>query len=229
MEHNQIGWVKALPKIRFDIMNTANRSTGFTPFQLHFGHSPQLLPPLFPCVQKTLMETLAQDLLDWMQNITYMAQDNLISAKVSQAFQANKSHSVIFPFKIGDCVVLSMLHCHHEFRANDPNCITKFMPRFDGPFFIEDTDEKHSTVTLDLPNLPSIFPVFHMLKIHPFTENDNFLFPSHALVPPYPIMIDGQQEFFIDKIVDGKKCGKKILYQVHCVKQAYVGIYYATT
>ena len=34
VERDQIGWVKALPKIRFDIMNTVNRSTGFTPFQL---------------------------------------------------------------------------------------------------------------------------------------------------------------------------------------------------
>ena len=40
VERNQLGWVKALPKIRFDIMNTVNRSTGFTPFQLRFGRSP---------------------------------------------------------------------------------------------------------------------------------------------------------------------------------------------
>ena len=40
VEHNQVGWVRALAKIQFDIMNTVNRSMGFTPFQLHFGHSP---------------------------------------------------------------------------------------------------------------------------------------------------------------------------------------------
>ena len=37
VEHDQIGWVKVLPKIRFNIMNTVNRSTGFTLFQLQFG------------------------------------------------------------------------------------------------------------------------------------------------------------------------------------------------
>ena len=83
------------------------------------------------------------------------AQDNLLSAKISQAFHANKSRSPIFPFKVGDRVVLSTLHRRRGLRANDPNRVAKFMPRFDGPFVIKNTDEKHSTVTLDLPNLPN--------------------------------------------------------------------------
>lgn len=111
------------------------------------------------------------------------AQDNLISAKISQSFHANKSRSSFFPFKVGDRVVLSTLHRRRELRANDPNRVAKFMPRFDGPFTIKNTDEKHSTVTLDLPNLPNIFPVFHTSEIKPFIENDDSLFPSRALVP----------------------------------------------
>jgi hypothetical protein len=34
MEHNQTGWVKALPLVHFNLMNTMNISTGFLPFQL---------------------------------------------------------------------------------------------------------------------------------------------------------------------------------------------------
>jgi len=41
VEHNQLGWVYALPQIRFNMMNTINKSTGFTPFQLRMGHSPR--------------------------------------------------------------------------------------------------------------------------------------------------------------------------------------------
>ena len=57
-------------------------------------------------------------------------------------------------------------------------------------------------VTLDLANLPNIFPVFHSSEVKPFTENNNVLFPSHALIPPQPVTINAQQEFFIDKIID---------------------------
>ena len=39
IERNQSGWVKALPLIRFNIMNTVNKSTRFSPFQLCMGRS----------------------------------------------------------------------------------------------------------------------------------------------------------------------------------------------
>ena len=45
VERNQIGWVHALPWIRFNIMNTVNKSTSFTPFQLCMGRSPRVIPP----------------------------------------------------------------------------------------------------------------------------------------------------------------------------------------
>ena len=214
VERDQLGWVKALPKIRFDIMNSVNKSTGFTPFQLRFGRSPRVLPPLFPSDYTTPTDKLAHDLLKRMAVTVADAQDHLISAKVSQSYHANKSRSFTFPFKVGDRVVLSTLHRRRELRADDPNRVAKFMPRFDGPFVIKNTDEKHSTVTLDLPNLPNIFPVFHTSEIKPFTENDNSLFPSRALVPPDPVTLDGHQEFFVDKIVDERKRGKKTFYKV---------------
>ena len=200
-------------------MNTTNCSTGFTPFQLRFGHSesPHVLPPLFQSTKLTPTDKLASKLLQRMQSSVFEAQDNLITSKISQAFQANKSRSLTFPFHIGDRVVLSTLHRRHEIKAGDHNRVAKFMPRFDSPFTIKSTDERHSTVTLDLPNLPHIFPVFqvHTSEVRPFAENDNDLFPSRALIPREPITIDGQQEFFIDKIVDKRKRRNKILYRVH--------------
>ena len=48
VKRNQKGWVKALPLIRFNMMNTVNTSTGFSGFQLRMGRSPRLIPPLVP-------------------------------------------------------------------------------------------------------------------------------------------------------------------------------------
>ena len=79
------------------------------------------------------------------------------------------------------------------------------MPRFDGPYPVVSTNEKHSTVTLALPNQSRLFPVFHTSEVKPFEENDDSLFPSRALHPPNPINVDGSQEFFIEKIVDERK------------------------
>jgi hypothetical protein len=76
------------------------------------------------------------------------------------------------------------------------------MPRYDGPYRITSTDEKHSTVTLDLPNNPQAFPVFHTSEVYPFHENNNDLFPGRALNAPDPVTINGEEEHYINKIVD---------------------------
>ena len=98
------------------------------------------------------------------QHLVDLLMHSVVAAKVSQAYQSNKARNTAFPFKTGDRVVLSMLHRRREFRANDRNRVAKFMPRFDGPFVIKNTDEKHSTVTLDLPNQPNIFPSSTLTK-----------------------------------------------------------------
>ena len=150
-----------------------------------------------------------------MQHSMAKVQDNLISAKVSQAFQANKGWSLPFPFKVGNQVVLSTLHQCWKIIAGDLNHVAKFMPQFDGPLIVKSTDEQHSTVTLDLLNLPHIFPIFHTSKLHPFRENNDNLFPSRALIPPKPVTINSHQEFHIDCIVNKRTKGKKILYCMH--------------
>jgi hypothetical protein len=48
VHRNQKGWVRAFPRICFDIMNFVNASTGFSNFQIHLGHSPCLIPLIVP-------------------------------------------------------------------------------------------------------------------------------------------------------------------------------------
>ena len=71
VERNQKGWVQALPQIWFDIMNTINKSTGFSPFQLHLGHSPRVLPPFITTteVAKTPIQLSVQTIIDRLQHV----------------------------------------------------------------------------------------------------------------------------------------------------------------
>jgi hypothetical protein len=55
VERNQTGWAKSLPLIRFQIMNSVNKSTGFSPFQLRFGRTARVLPPLIVPPPKLLL------------------------------------------------------------------------------------------------------------------------------------------------------------------------------
>jgi hypothetical protein len=110
VERDQKGWVRALPKVRFNIMNMINVSTGFTPFQLRFGKSPHILPPLILLDEDVDRDQSACDIISLMQPIEMEAKDNLIEVKISQAQQQNHHRRAIFPFKSGECVVLSTAH-----------------------------------------------------------------------------------------------------------------------
>ncbi len=221
IECDQKGWSSYLPKVQFDILNTVNKSMGFTPFQLQFGKSLRLIPPLGTPNKRDnpvkIVETDAHEIMNRMRPCELEAMDNLLTAKINQCHYVNKGWHTEFPFKLNDHVVLSTRHCWHEYKVSHTHHAAKFMPRFDRPYRIIAINLDHSTVTLKLPNSPHTFPVFHTSEIQPFRKNDNNLFPTRALHPPNPIMIDRENEFFINKIVNEWKCGCRRQYKVRWV------------
>jgi hypothetical protein len=87
-KRNQKGWVRALPWVRFDMMNSINASTGFYPFHLHMGRSPWLNPTL-PGRSASSETVYTLESIRLLQDDVHEAQDNLIAAKASQAHHAN--------------------------------------------------------------------------------------------------------------------------------------------
>ena len=216
---NQSGWAKALPLVRFNIMNTVNKSTGFSPFQLRMGRSARLIPPLEPAtIDTTPKEKRARETISKLEIIMMEAQDNLLRAKISQAMQANKSRGLTFPFKVGERAHLSTLHRRHEYKKAGELRVAKFMPRYDGPYTIIETDNEHSTVTLDLPNTPNAFLTYHSSVVLPYIENDAALFLGREFSKPPPITTeDGDEEYYVRDIVDERKRGRGYQYLVRWV------------
>ena len=79
------------------------------------------------------------------------------------------------------------------------------MPPLNSPYLVMDTFPKASTVTLDIPNTPNLFPTFHTSHVKPFKKNDSTKYPSRSLAKPGPIVVDGTPEHFIQKIINKKK------------------------
>ncbi|GLB45211.1 putative retrotransposable element tf2 155 kda protein type 1-like [Lyophyllum shimeji] len=149
VDRNQRGWRHALPRVRFEIMNTVNKSTGFSPFQLKTGRSPRVIPPLIahpPSAEPE--EVAARDIVERLKFDTATAQDNLIQAKIQQASQANKSRLDDFAFRPGDRVRLSTKNRRRAFKQAGQTRVAKFMPRFDGPYTITAVQPEASTVTV---------------------------------------------------------------------------------
>jgi hypothetical protein len=213
VERNQTGWVKALPKVRFVIMNTVNVSTGFSPFSLKSAHSPRLILPLVNTPQaeadsscpnptsdgedtaNTVIKQLTTDLLK--------AKDSLTAAKISQVHHTNKDRAPAPEFKVGDRILLVTAHQRCDYMQKKDGRVAKFMPRFDKPFEVTTAFPEASTYTLRLPEPSKIYKTFHTSLLRPCLENDDELFPSQALERPGPIIMeDGETEYYIDKIID---------------------------
>jgi hypothetical protein len=110
VERSQKGWVRALPQIRFNMMNTVNASTGFSNFQLHLGRLPHLIPPIVPTELLEDLRTAAsrvEDLISQIQTDVLEARDNLLQAKILQEHYANMDCGKEFVYVVGDMVMLS--------------------------------------------------------------------------------------------------------------------------
>jgi len=217
VEWNQQGWVKALPRIQFSIMNTVNKLTNFSPFQLKYRRSPCVIPPLVKLERPSeplSPSQLTQDTISRLKTDVMEAQDNLLHAKVAQVAQANKLRTLAFPYTIGQQVRLSTRNHRREHKAKGEHRVAKFMARFTGPYKIVDINEESSTITLDLPNSTNFYPVFHTSQLIPFIENDDDLFPARALHKPDPVEIDSIEEHFVDQIVAAQLRGRGWQYLV---------------
>jgi Chromo (CHRromatin Organisation MOdifier) domain len=129
-------------------------------------------------------------------------------SKITQSYHANKSRSSDLVYKVGDKVMLSTLNRRRDYKTSGERRVAKFMPRFDGPYLVIATFPEASTVTLDIPNAPNLFPTFHTRHVKPHKENDNSKFPSRSLERPGAITVDGMPEFLVEKILDHKTLGR---------------------
>jgi hypothetical protein len=218
VERNQKGWVRALPRIRFHIMSTTNKSTGYSPFHLRFGRTPRILPPLHsPPVDPSVDHITARQVIENLQTDVADARDNLMLAKISQAHFSNPKRADAPKYAIGDKIMLSTLNRRKDYRNKNHHRAAKFMPRFDGPYQIVDVNSDADTVTLDIPNSPNLFPTFYTSHIKPWLPNDDIKYPSRTLEEPGPIDVNGVEEFLVHSIIDHKKIGRGYRYLVHFV------------
>jgi hypothetical protein len=217
VERNQKGWVLALPRVRFDIMNTVNKSTGFSPFHLRIGRSPRLIPPLLPrsAPDVTPEEIRARAVIESLGRDVLEAQDNLLAAKVSQAHHANKRRSPEIEYVVGDLVMLSTENRRRDYKSKNDDRVAKFMPRYDGPYKIIAAMPEKSLYTLDIPNSPGSYTSFHSKHLKKCTGNNAALFPSRERARPETVTNSaGEEEFFIDKIIDERRKGRGYQYLV---------------
>ncbi|KAG2335481.1 hypothetical protein BDR05DRAFT_835657, partial [Suillus weaverae] len=112
-------------------MSTLNASTGYTPFHLHLGRTPRMLPPLTPDGIQAAREDFPTDIANALEAIVSLktdiadAHDALLASRVAQANAANAHRSNEPSFKIGDFVYLSTAHRRREYLNGNNKRVAK--------------------------------------------------------------------------------------------------------
>lgn len=201
VSYKQNDWDLFLPALEFAYNNSVNPSTGFTPFFLNHGHD-----PIVPSALLKPPETSAPAVSDFVsaQSLALaQAKDAIIAAQDRQKLQADKSRRPA-PFKVGDKVLLSTEHISVAAHRHRPS--KKLEPQVVGPFKII-AKHNDNAFELELPPTMKQYPVFNADLLRPFQESPSEF--GHRTAPrPPPEIIDGEEEWEVEEILDYKLFGR---------------------
>jgi hypothetical protein len=188
-DQKQKNWAPYLPIAQFAHNNWPSDTTRTSPFFLLMGFNPRAdwVHATSPIPRVTLR-------LEQIKEARVQAREAMIKAQQSWV-----KHCDTPKYKEGDLVWLE----GKNLRINQPTA--KLVPRRHGPFKII---QVMSTVNyrLELPTQWSIHPVFHIDLLTPYKET---IMHGPNFTRPAPELIDGEEEYFVERILDSRHFGRR--------------------
>jgi hypothetical protein len=188
-DHHQTNWAPYLPIAQFAHNNWPSETTRKSPFFLLMGYHPHAdwISSPSPLPQVTLRLEQLKQARDTAQQLMIKAQQSWVK------------HRDTPKYKEGDQVWLEGKNLH----LNQPTA--KLAPRRHGPFKVIKVLLPVS-YQLALPTQWSIHPVFHIDLLTPYRETITHG-PNYQRPPPD--LVDGKEEYSVEKILDSRKFGRR--------------------
>lgn len=179
-------WHLCLTAAEFAINNAFTPTIGTTPFLLNYGRNPRL--PVSVAEPKVLK---AQDWADRMIFGLAEAKRHIRLAQERQKKHYDKNRRDV-TYHTGDQVFLNSRNISLR-RAGDKSSTMKLMPKWLGPFTISEVIGK-GAYRLELPETMRAHNVFNVVSLKPYLTDGR-------AQPPPPLLIDGEEEFFLELIL----------------------------
>uniref|UniRef100_A0A8C5P854 Gypsy retrotransposon integrase-like protein 1 n=1 Tax=Leptobrachium leishanense TaxID=445787 RepID=A0A8C5P854_9ANUR len=196
----QDDWVSLLPWAEFALNSNVNASSGHSPFYVAHGFQPTFLP-------SPSADTGLPDLDSYVQSlhkVWTLVRSNLCHAAVQQKTYADRHRRMGPSYVPGQRVWLST----RNIKLRVPSM--KFAPRYIGPFKVLRRINEVS-YALDLPHTLRIPNTFHTSLLKPLLCNR-----FTTVIPrPRPVLVQGQEEFEVQSIVDSRHSRGGLQYLVH--------------
>lgn len=195
VSHRQTDWAKWLPLAEFCHNNSINRATGQTPFRLLYGMNPRL----------TIggPESDNPEANSRISELAKAREDALASLEMTQQqYARDSSHYKLPGFEVGSKVWLSS----KNITTARPS--KKLEHKRFGPFLVSEVVSPVA-FRLKLPKSMRIHDVFHADLLTPVTDP---VVPSAP--PPEPEIVDGEERFEVETILDSRVKGRGLQYLV---------------
>jgi hypothetical protein len=201
--YQQNNWNQLLPMAEFCYNNSRSETTKVSPSFTNYGYHPRFTQQLGE-VTKEL-----PGVSEYVGTLNKLHEDlraEIHYAQTTHAEQANWHRHPDPVLRAGDQVWLKRKNVKTTRPSN------KLDYKLLGPYTILARVGSRA-YKLDLPSNVNIHPVFHISLLEP-SQPTSTTIPGHIQPPPLPIILDDEEEWEVEEIVDSRRRWGKIQYRV---------------
>jgi len=205
-DYQQDNWADLLPLAEFAYNNSKHASTQVSPFYANYGYHPRLSVEITKS-QETQHNPAAEGWVKHLRRIHEELQENLKVAQRHYKASHDKRVKKAPPFQVGDLVWLS----RKNISTSRPSA--KLDVKRLGPFkILRVVGDSQMAFKLELPHQMRIHPVFHVSLLTPYQAN---IIPGRRQpTSPPPIIIHGEEEYEVERVLDSRIWYGKLQYYV---------------
>lgn len=198
--HRQDDWDDYLPFAEFAYNNAVHSSTGFSPFFAARGYNPTFTT--MPSDAQANPD--AQKRLEVIKSVQEEIQAAMTIAQEHQKRFYDRHHQDSPEYEVGQQVWLEATNI----KTDRPS--KKLSAKRLGPYEVLQKVGTHA-YKLKLPRETKIHPVFHVSLLSPHIED---AIPGRTQPPPPPVVIEGELEYEVDKIINSRYIRGDLEYRV---------------
>jgi len=203
IDHRQEQWPEWLGTAEFVYNNKAHSSTRMSPFKANYGQDPRMGFE----GRKKKKYAGAEKFVEKMKEIQEEAKAVLRKAQEDMRKYADKKRSDADEYKVGDLVMLSTKDLKYQMVGRRTEKLTE---GFVGPYRIKEIISSNA-VKLELPSIVKIHPVVNISRVRRYVGQVE----GQRKEQPAPVIIEGEEEWEVERILNKRKVRGKDKYLVH--------------